>query len=617
MVGTLPALFFEQVRARGSALALRQKRLGLWRRLSWLEYGRSVTAVAAALIDAGLRPGERVAILGDNRPEWLYCHLGIMAAGGASVGIYPTSSPEQIAWLLEHCEARLLFVENAEQLDKVLALLPRLRALRRVVIWDAKGLWGFTHDQAVFFDAFTAQGEAALQASPALVAERLAGIDPEGTAMIIYTSGTTGPPKGAMLSHRNIVWMSAALLAVNPLTPQDETISCLPFAHVYENILSVFQPARVGYAVSFVERPETLFDNLREVSPTYFGHVPRLWEKLMSGVELKMADSTLLKRVLYRAALRLSRALARKRAEGGRPSLALRAAARLADWIVLGPLRRQLGLERLKLAVCAAAPASPELFAYFRAIGVPLIEGYGQTEATGVISIDSATDPRPGTVGVPIPGIEVRLAEDGEILTRGPHVFRGYLKDDALTRETVDPEGFLHTGDIGVFEDGRLRIIDRKKDIIVTAGGKNITPAFIENKLKLSSYIEDAVVIGDRRKYLIALLLIDEDNVTRYAQDHRLPFATFAELTREPSIVRLLHAEVDRANRALSQAEAVKRFALLPRRFYEEEGDVTPTRKVKRRNLALPSQLHRIPRCPGSFLGTAKNTWPRSHISDT
>jgi long-chain acyl-CoA synthetase len=577
---TLPSLFFVQVRARGEAPALRQKRHGIWRRISWREYGESVRAVAAALIEFGLSTKECVAILGDNRPEWLYCHLGAMAAGGTSVGIYPSSSPEQIAYLLDHCEARLLFVENAEQLDKVLEVLPRTR-LARTVVWDKKGLWGFSHERAVFFDAFLAQGAAAR----ARADERLLDIEPEQTAMIIYTSGTTGPPKGAMISHRNIVWMSAALLQVNPLTPADETISCLPFAHVYENILSVFQAVRAGYTVSFVERPETLFDNLREVSPTYFGHVPRLWEKLMSGVELKMEDSTVLKRTLYRAGLRLSRAAARERLAGRRPSIPMIAAARLADWIVFGPLRRQLGLDRVKLAVCGAAPASPELFEYFRAIGVPLVEGYGQTEATGVISIDSVEAPRPGTVGSPIPGIEVRLAGDGEILTRGPHVFRGYLKDEELTARTIDAEGFLHTGDVGAWDGERLRIVDRKKDIIVTAGGKNITPALIENKLKLSPYIEDAVVIGDRRKYLIALLLIDEDNVTRYAQDHRIPFATFADLTREPGILSLLKAEVDRANRTLSQVEAVKRFALLPRRFYEEEGDVTPTRKVKRRNL--------------------------------
>jgi long-chain acyl-CoA synthetase len=267
----------------------------------------------------------------------------------------------------------------------------------------------------------------------------------------------------------------------------------------------------------------------------------------------------------------------------GRPPLALRLVYRLAHWAVLAPLRRRLGFDRVRIAVCGAAPASPDLFAFYHALGIPLIEGYGQTESTGVISINRLERPRVGTVGEPIPGIEVALDDDGEILTRGPHVFKGYFKDPELTAQTVDEDGWLHTGDVGAWEDGHLKILDRKKDIIITAGGKNITPAYIENKLKFSPYIQDAVVIGDRRKYVTALILIDEDNVTKFAQDHRVPFTTFQDLARSPEVVRLIQGEVDRVNATLSQVESIKKFALLPRRFYEEEGDVTPTKKVKRR----------------------------------
>ena len=554
MVKTLPALLFEQAQKRGGAVALRHKHRGLWKRVSWSEYGAQVRRVASALLGFGLHRGENVAILGENRPEWLYCHLGIMAAGGATCGIYATSSAEQIEYLLGHCEARVLFLEDEEQLEKVLEILPRTR-VERAIVWDAKGLWGFADPRVSFFDAF-------LQAQAAALPE----IDPGDTAMIIYTSGTTGPPKGAMLTHANIDAISTALLAAYPLSEKDETISCLPFAHVYENLISVFQAVRVGYVVNFVEAPETLFQNLREVSPTYFAHVPRLWEKIASGVELRMQDSTLLKRALYRWALET-----RMR--------------RLADLLVFRPLRWQLGFDRLRLAVCGAAPASPELFRFFRTIGVPLVEGYGQTEASGAISIDRVEDARPGTVGAPLPGIEIKLADDGEILTRGAHVFKGYFKDPELTARTIDTDGFLHTGDVGAWDGPRLRIVDRKKDIIVTAGGKNITPAYIENKLKFSPYIQDAVIIGDRRKFVSALILIDEENVTRFAQDHRIPFATFTDLTRETEVVKLIGREVDKVNRTLSQVETVKKFALLPRRFYEEDGDVTPTRKVKRRNI--------------------------------
>jgi long-chain acyl-CoA synthetase len=556
VVKTLPALLFEQAERRPDALALRVKERGVWKRVTWAEYAARARRVASALIAFGLRPGENVAVLGENRPEWLYCHLGIMAAGGSTCGIYATSSPEQIEYLLGHCEARVLFVEDEEQVEKVLEVLPRTR-VECAVVWDPKGLWGFSDARIALFDDFLKRAE---------IERPLPDVAPGDTAMIIYTSGTTGPPKGAMLSHANIDACTAALLTAYPLTPSDETISCLPFAHVYENLISVFQHVRTGYVVNFVERPETLFQNLREVSPTYFAHVPRLWEKIASGVELRMQDSTWLKRALYRWAFRT-------RLEG------------LADLLVFRPLRWQLGFDRLRLAVCGAAPASPELFKYFRMIGVPLVEGYGQTEACGAISIDRVEDPQPGTVGAPLPGIEVKLAADGEILTRGAHVFKGYFKDPELTARTIDADGFLHTGDVGMFAGDRLRIVDRKKDIIVTAGGKNITPAYIENKLKFSPYIQDAVVVGDRRKFVCALVLIDEENVTRFAQDNRIPFATFADLTREPEVVKLIAREVDKVNRTLSQVESVKKFALLPRRLYEEDGDVTPTRKVKRRNI--------------------------------
>ncbi len=579
---TLPALFAEQVARRGEALAIRFKEYGIWHRVSWREYGEQVERVAAALLAFGLGPGENVAILGDNRPEWLYCHLGIQTAGGATCGIYPTSAPEQIAYLLDHSEARLLFLENEEQLDKVLPILDRTR-VERVVVWDAKGLWGFADERVTFFDDFVKQGAAFGEGHPRAVAERRESLGPEDTAMIIYTSGTTGPPKGAMLSHRSILWVTDALLQVNPGGPEDEVVSYLPFAHIYENLISVFQAIRLGSVVNFVESMDTLFQNMREVSPTYFGSVPRIWEKLASTVDLRMADSTWLKRTLYRAALGIGRRHARVRHTPGGPSLGLALLYRLASWTVLAPLKRRLGFERIRAAVCGAAPASPELFEYYHALGIPLIEGYGQTESTGVISINRVAAPRVGTVGPPVPGIELRLAEDGEIWTRGPHVFKGYFKDPELTAQTIDAEGWLHTGDVGAWEDGHLKILDRKKDIIITAGGKNVTPAYIENKLKFSPYIQDAVVIGDGRRYLTALVLIDEDNVTKFAQDHRIPFATFQDLTQNAGVVGLIKGEVDRVNRSLSQVESIKKFALLPRRFYEEEGDVTPTKKVKRR----------------------------------
>lgn len=582
MVASFPALFFQQVEAQRDHVALRRKDYGIWNRISWREYGQMVREVAAGLLAIGLQRGDRVAILGDNRPEWLICHLATMTVGCATCGVYSTSAPEQVAYVVGHSESTILFVENEEQVDKVLQIMPKLN-LKQVVVWDPKGLWGFSHPGIIFFDEFMAQGRAYLDSHPESVSDRMEAIDPQDTAMIIYTSGTTGPPKGAMITHQNILGLTESFVTAIPFYQTDEMLSYLPLAHIYENLISLFQAVRSGGTVNFVESMDTLAQNLREVSPTVFASVPRIWEKIASMIEIRMSDSTLLKRVLYRFGVVVGLRYLRTQKHTKERFLWA-----LIYWplylLVLYHLKRQLGLEQVRYAVCGAAPASPELFEYFNALGIPLREGYGQTESTGVIAVQRINRPRWGFVGEPIPGVEVKIAEDGEILANGQVVFKGYFKDPELTASTIK-DGWLHTGDVGALEDGFLKIMDRKKDILITAGGKNITPAFIENKLKFSSYIQDAVVIGDGRRYLVALILIDEDNVTKYAQDNRVPFTTFADLTQNPEIQKLIEREVSRVNKTLSTVETIKKFELLPRRFYEEDGDVTPTKKIKRRFL--------------------------------
>ena len=579
---SFPSLFFQQVEANQDRIALRRKEHGIWKRTTWKEYGNRVQKTAAGLLSLGLGPGDRVAILGENRPEWLICHLASMSIGCVTCGVYSTSAPEQVAYVVGHSESKVLFADNEEQMDKVLQILAKLN-LKRVVVWDPKGLWGFSHPDIQFFDEFMGEGEAYLREHPRSISERMKAIDPQDTAMMIYTSGTTGPPKGAMITHHNILSITDSFMSAVPFHEKDEMLSYLPLAHIYENLISLFQAVKGGGTVNFVESIDTLAQNLREVSPTVFASVPRIWEKFASLVEIRMSDSTVLKKTVYRLAVLVGLRYVRSR-QGTKE----RFLWSLLYWplygLVLYHLKRQLGLERVRYAVCAAAPASPELFEYFNALGVPLREGYGQTESTGVIALQRIDRPRWGYVGEPVPGMEVKIDEDGEILTRGAGVFKGYFKDPELTASTIK-DGWLHTGDVGTLEDGFIKILDRKKDIIITAGGKNITPAFIENKLKFSAYIQDAVVIGERKKYLVALILIDEDNVTKYAQDHRIPFTTFADLTQNPEIRKLIEGEVSKVNKTLSQVETIKKFELLPRRFYEEDGDVTPTKKVKRRFL--------------------------------
>lgn len=577
---TFPELFFNQVERKKDVVALRRKEYGIWKRISWNQYGQQVKETAAGLLALGLEPGDRVAILGDNRPEWLICHLAAMTAGGVTCGVYPTSAADQIAYIVGHSESKILFVENEEQIDKVLQIMPEL-SVTQVVIWDPKGLWGFSHERIIFFEEFLERGREKLRQQPDCVESCMQAVKPDDIAMIIYTSGTTGRPKGAMISHENILSVTEAFMSAVRVTETDEMVSYLPLAHIYENLISLFQAIWAGGTVNFVESMDTLALNLREVSPTVFASVPRIWEKFASMIEIRMSDSTLVKRALYRLSVAVGMRYVRTAAGSGQ-RLLWSLAYWPCYWLVLFHLKRQIGFERVRWAVCAAAPASPELFEYFNALGIPLREGYGQTESSGVIAIQRIDRPRWGYVGEPISGIDVQIAEDGEILVKGPIVFKGYFKNVELTASTV-VNGWLHTGDVGAIEDGFLKIMDRKKDILITAGGKNITPAFIENKLKFSPYIQDAVVIGDRRKYLVALILIDEDNVTKHAQDNRIPFTTFADLTQNEEIRKLIEREVADVNKTLSSVESIKKFALLPRRFYEEDGDVTPTKKVKRR----------------------------------
>jgi long-chain acyl-CoA synthetase len=407
-------------------------------------------------------------------------------------------------------------------------------------------------------------------------------VQPDDLSVLIYTSGTTGPPKGAMLTHRNVTWMARAVTRENPIHGDDEVLSFLPLCHIFERLFSVFVHISHGYVVNFVEKPDTVTDNMTEVSPTVGYAVPRIWEKYASAATIRMSDATWFKRLAFGLAL----SVGKKRADcimNFKPLPPhLKLGFGLAHFAVLRKLKKRMGLDRIRIAYSGAAPIAPDVLHFFQSIGVNLVEGYGQTEGTGVTCISKADRVKFGTVGPPLPGAEVRIAEDGEILVKSPGVFKGYFKNEAATVEALQ-NGWLYSGDVGELDaDGYLRITDRKKDIIVTAGGKNITPQYIENKLKASPYINDAVVIGDRRKFLTALVMIDEDTVVKYAQDHKIQFATYRDLTADGDIRKLIQSEVDQVNAQLARVENVRKFTILPKKLYEEDGEVTPTMKVKR-----------------------------------
>ena len=557
-------------------MALRSKTLGRWEELTWAAYATRAGRIGLGLRTLGVASGDRVAIHSENRSEWLLADLGAQGLGAVSVGIYPTSPEAEVEYLLSHSESKVLVVEDQEQLDKALAVRERLPALERIVIIDTAGLRGFADPQVMTFAELEALGAGQPDAD---YASAVAALDPESVAIIVYTSGTTGPPKGAMLTHRNLL---AAAEHVGPTWgagPGAEVLSYLPLCHVAERLISLITAVGYGYVVNFPESASTMAADIVEIQPTFFLGVPRVWEKLMASTEIRMQDASRLKQLTYRFFMARGKRTAARRLAGGRPGPGY-----AVGWLlVYRPLRRKMGLSRVRASVSGAAPIAPRVLEWFWALGVTVREGYGQTEGTALATVNPPGRVRMGTVGQALPAVELRIADDGEILLRSPGVFAGYHKNPAATADTIDADGWLHTGDVGTLDaDGYLTITDRKKDIIITAGGKNISPSEIENKLKTSPYIREAVVIGDRRPYLTALLGIELDTVRNWATRQGLAFTTYADLSAKPEIRALVQEWIDQVNTELAQVETVKRFAMIPRELDHEEGELTATQKVKR-----------------------------------
>ena len=582
---TIPSLLQAAGKELGSQTAMRYKKYGLWHDISWQEYAGSVRTAASALIELGLNKGDCVTIIGDNCPEWVIFDLAIQSAGGVSVGIYATSSPEQCEYVINHAQARFHFVENEEQLDKWLQIREKTPSLQKIIVLDETGLLEFDHEMVMSWNELMELGESVQKRHAGELQQRLHSLQPDDLAMLIYTSGTTGPPKGAMLSHGNMVSMAEAVHAANPVMPTDEVLSFLPLCHIFERLFSVIIHIRHHYTVNFIENTDTVTENMREVSPVVGYAVPRVWEKYYSYITIEMSRATWFKRTCFALARRAGEAYVQEKMQDKKPAAGVRIAYGLAELLVFRKLRERLGFDRMRIAYSGAAPVSPSVLLFFQSIGLNLIEGYGQTESCGVTTTNRTDSFRLRTVGKPVPGTEVRIAEDGEILVRSESVFKGYYNNPQATEETLI-DGWLHTGDVGEFdEEGNLRIIDRKKDIIITAGGKNIAPQYIENKLKFSLYINDAIVIGDRRKYLTAIIVLDEENTVNYAQENKIQFSTYRDLANNEKIHELIAAEVEAVNRELARVEQIRKFRILPKRLYEEDGEVTPTMKVKRQRI--------------------------------
>jgi long-chain acyl-CoA synthetase len=582
-VDTLPKALAEMAGKQPGRVALRRKELGVWQDISWSEYLRKVRQVALGLHDLGVKRGDHVAIIGENRPEWLYSALGAMSIGATFVGVYTTNPATECEYVVGHSESVVYICEDEEQFDKALVFRSRTPKLRKMIVWDMEGLRHFQDPMLMSFDDLLAQGGRLDRENTNLFNELVAQGRTEDIAGIIYTSGTTGPPKGALLTHEGYLWVGRQATAVTRATRNDETISFLPLNHVYEQIFDLMVHMTVGHIVNFTENTDTVMTDMQEVSPTLFHAVPRIWEKYYSGIVLKMGDATWFKRSVYGLALKIGAAYNGAKLKDESPSLPLTLAYRLAYFAVFRKLKERLGFDRVHLGFSGAAPISHNILKFFQSIGIPIREGYGMTETTGITHMSEEHRFKLGTVGRALPETEVRIAEDGEILVRHRGIFKGYYRDEENTRIALH-DGWMHTGDVGeVDAEGYLKITDRKKDLIITAGGKNIAPQYIENLLKFSPYINDAVVIGDGRKYLTAMIVIDEENVTKYAQDNKVQFTTFASLTRSEEVLKLIQEEVNQVNSQMARVENIRKFRILDKKLYTEDGEVTPTMKVKRK----------------------------------
>ena len=580
---TIARSFLKSVETRGDRPAIREKKFGIWQPTSWREWLQISKDIAFGLHASGFRPGDVASIIANAVPEWVYADMGILCAGGVSSGIYPTNSSVQVEYLINDSSTKVIFAEDEEQLDKILSCRSRCPTLQKIVVFDMEGLSGFSDPMVLSLAEFMALGRNHEQGNEALWDEMIGSRNANDLAILVYTSGTTGPPKGAMHSNRSVTHQMRHANDLFPSTDNEERLVFLPLCHVAERIGGYYVSLALGSVMNFAESPETVPDNLREVQPTAFLAVPRVWEKFYSGITIALKDATNFQKWMYRNALAIGNRVTEYKLQGDTPPLSLRLANSAAYYLVFRNIRRMLGLDRCRLAFTGAAPIAPDLIRWYLALGIDMREVYGQTENCGVATVMPPDRIKLGSVGKAAPWGEVAISPQGEILIRGDFLFMGYLNQPEKTAETIDAKGWLHTGDVGSIDnEGFVRITDRMKDIIITSGGKNITPSEIENQLKFSPYVSDAVVIGDKRPYLTCLLMIDQENVEKFAQDHDIPFTNYASLCRAPEIQDLIQREIEAVNVNFARVETIKKFYLIERQLTPEDEELTPTMKLKR-----------------------------------
>ena len=582
---TMTAVFWNAAAQRAGRVVMREKQLGIWREWTWAATATAVREIGDGLLSLGFAAGACASILANTVVEWVLADVAVLSCGGVSNGIYPTDAPAQVEYLCADSRTRILFVEDDEQLDKALTVRDRLPLLETIIVFDTEGLRDFADSRVMSLAALRERGRAYASAHPGELDKRIAGCKPSDLAILVYTSGTTGKPKGAMHSHHGIVFTVRGYNTIIGQDESDDRMCFLPLCHIAERLGGEYFALYTGSVLNFVENPETVPENVREIAPTVFTAVPRIWEKLYSSVAITLRESGRVQQAAYAWAIGVGHRVAARVLAGEPVGAALKLQFVLARLLALDNVRRSIGIHRARFCVTGAAPISPDLVRWYLALGVPMVEVWGMTESCGAATYTPAARMKPGSIGPACPYNEVRLdAATGELLIRGDNVFMGYLNQPEKTAETIDADGWLHTGDVGKQDsDGYFRITDRMKDIIITAGGKNITPSELENELKFSPYITDAVVVGDKRAYLTAIVMIDLENVEKFAQDRDVPFSNYASLTRAREVQALINGEVDRVNAKFARVEQIKKFWLLETQLSAEDEELTPTMKLKRK----------------------------------
>jgi long-chain acyl-CoA synthetase len=580
---TLPRLLLRNAREFPTRTAIREKDRGIWQSYTWSEYHAQVRDFAFGLAALGFKRGDRLSVIGDNRPRLYWAQVAAQCLGGVSVPVYQDSIARELAFVWNHADVSVIVAEDQEQVDKVLGLREQLPTLRFVVYDDPRGMLHYKHDWLKSFSDVQALGREFAKTHAGYFEAAIEQGKGDDLAFVCYTSGTTGNPKGAMLTHANALETAKTAMRAEEFRVDDDYLAYLPMAWVGDAFYTLIMSVVVGFAINCPESPETVQRDLRELGPTLVLAPPRIWENMLTAVQVKGADASPLKRWVFERFRRAAEQAEILRSENKPIPLGLRLTCALGELFVYGPVRDQLGLRRTRWALTGGAPLGPDTFRFFRSIGVNLKQVYGSTETTGLVSLQPSREANPTTAGRPCPGIDVRIGDRGEVLVKSAGIFRGYLKNEEATREVVDPDGWFHTGDAGFIDPrGHLVIIDRAKDVGALADGTPFAPQFVENKLKFSPYIREAVAFGDQRPFVAAMIAIDMNTVGNWAERRSLAYTSYMDLSGKPEIRGLIRDEIRKCNETLPEAGKVRRFLLLTKDLEADDAEMTRTRKVRR-----------------------------------